>query len=52
MLQFRSEASANPNASLRPKNTCEACHVALASRTDYVILQAHVGLSSAEDESK
>jgi hypothetical protein len=41
----------NPTASLRPKNTCEACHVALASRTDYVISQAHIGLAAADDES-
>jgi|ERR1700733_1508956 hypothetical protein len=40
----------NPTASLRPKDTCEACHVALASKTDYVILQAHIGLAAADDE--
>jgi hypothetical protein len=40
----------NLTASLRPKNTCEACHVALASRTDYVISQAHIGLAGADDE--
>lgn len=40
----------NPTASLRPKNTCEACHVTLAFRTDYVISQAHIGLAAADDE--
>jgi hypothetical protein len=32
-------------ASVRPKEQCESCHVALASETDYVISRAHIGLA-------
>jgi hypothetical protein len=34
-----------PAAAANPKENCEACHIALASDTDYVISRAHVGLS-------
>jgi hypothetical protein len=32
-------------AAANPREKCEACHIALASDTDYVISRAHIGLS-------
>jgi hypothetical protein len=39
-------------AALRPLAKCAACHVKLASGTDYVIRQAHLGLQKSFDEGQ
>jgi hypothetical protein len=35
-----------PTSEPRPQAQCEACHVALAADTDFVILRAHLGLAA------
>ena len=35
----------SPTAQLLPESQCSACHVQLASASDYVITRAHIGLT-------
>ena len=36
------------SSTIRPAAQCAACHVNLASKTDYVITQAHLGLTESD----
>lgn len=43
---FRRASGYDRTAKERPRQQCSACHVKLASDTDYVIVKAHLGLSA------
>ena len=43
---FRVTASYDASAKPRTQEQCAACHIRLAADTDYVIVKAHLGLST------